>query len=73
MQTEEKKYSQLRAMLAITKASLRSIVRNSSAVVFNLIFPLIFIIVFGFISGGGFKIDIAVDENSDRENAVYKG
>ncbi len=73
MQTEENKYSQLRAMMAITKASLRSIVRNPSAVVFNLIFPLIFIIVFGFISGGGFKIDIAVDKNSDRESALYKG
>lgn len=73
MQSEKIKYSQLRAMIAITKASLRSIVRNPSAVVFNLIFPLIFIIVFGFISGGGFKIDIAVDKNSDRENAVYKG
>ncbi len=55
------KYSQFRAMFAVTKASLHSIVRNPSAVVFNLVFPLIFIIVFGFISGGGFRIDVAVD------------
>ena len=67
-----KTYSQLKAMLAITKASLHSIVRNPSAVVFNLVFPLIFIIVFGFISGGGFRIDIAVDKNSDKDNAIYK-
>ncbi len=72
MQTENIKYSQLRAMTAITKASLRAIVRNPSAVVFNLIFPLIFIIVFGFISGGRFRIDVAVDKNSDRESALYK-
>lgn len=59
-------------MFAITKASLHSIVRNPSAVVFNLIFPLIFIIVFGFISGGGFRIDVGIDTHSDKDNAVYK-
>lgn len=66
------KYNQLRAMLSITKASLHSIVRNPSAVVFNLVFPLIFIIVFGFISGGRFKIDVAVDKNSDLNNTVLQ-
>jgi ABC-2 type transport system permease protein len=67
-----KNYSQLKAMLAITKASLHSIVRNPSAVVFNLVFPLIFIIAFGFISSGGFKIDVAVDNTSDVNNFVYQ-
>lgn len=66
------KYNQLRAMFSITKASLHSIVRNPSAVVFNLVFPLIFIIVFGFISGGRFKIDVAVDKNSDLNNTVLQ-
>ena len=41
------KYSQTKAMLAIAKASLRSIMRSPSAVVFTLAFPLIFILVFG--------------------------
>jgi len=59
-------------MLSITKASLHSIVRNPSAVVFNLVFPLIFIIVFGFISGGGIKIDVAVENGSDTDNPVFK-
>lgn len=59
-------------MLAVTKASLRSISRNPSAIVFNLIFPLIFIIVFGFISGGGFKIDVAMDANADTSNFIYQ-
>ncbi len=68
----KKKYSQFKAMLAITKASLHSIVRNPSAVVFNLVFPLIFIIVFGFISGGSFKIDVALDKNSDMNSFVYE-
>lgn len=66
------KYNQLRAMLSITKASLHSIVRNPSAVVFNLVFPLIFIIVFGFISGGGFKIDVALDKSSDMSNQILQ-
>jgi len=38
-------YSQLRAMWAITKASLRSILRSPSAVVFSFAFPFIFILV----------------------------
>ncbi len=66
------KYSQLRAMLSITKASLKALFRNPSAVVFNILFPLIFILVFGFISGGSFKIDLAIDPNSDIQNPVYE-
>lgn len=67
-----KNYSQLRAMFSLTKASLTALLRNPSAVVFNLIFPLIFIIVFGFISGSGFRIDVALDKNTDTNNPVYK-
>ena len=54
-----KPYSQLKAMLAITRASLTAIFRSPSAIVFSVMFPLIFILVFGFIGGGGrmtFKI-----------------
>jgi len=46
-------YSQIRAMLAITKASFRALLRSPSAIVFSVLFPLIFILVFGFIGGGG--------------------
>ncbi len=49
-------YSQFRAMLAITRASLRAILRSPSAVVFSLGFPLIFILVFGLIGGGGTSV-----------------
>ncbi|HNL65926.1 MAG TPA: ABC transporter permease, partial [Ferruginibacter sp.] len=47
------KYSQVRAMLAITKASLRAIFRSPSAVVFSFAFPFVFILVFGFIGNSG--------------------
>jgi len=48
-----KPYSNTKATLAIAKASFRSILRSPSAVVFTLAFPLIFIIVFANIGGGG--------------------
>jgi ABC-2 type transport system permease protein len=67
-----KKYSNFKALLAITRASLLSILRNPSSVVFSLVFPLIFIIVFGFISGGRTAFDVAITKNSDRNNPVYQ-
>lgn len=65
-------YSQVKAMLAITKASLRSIFRSPSAVVFSIAFPLIFILVFGFLSSGGnINVNVAMDAKSDTLNPVY--
>jgi len=66
-------YSQLTAMLAITKASLKAIFRSPSAVVFSFVFPFIFIIVFGFVGGNGgvpvYKIAIAND--CDTNNVLF--
>ncbi|MBL7924149.1 MAG: ABC transporter permease [Bacteroidia bacterium] len=67
----KKNYSQLNAMLAIAGASFRSILRSPSAVVFTLLFPLIFILVFGFINGGGLSLDVALDGRSDTRNPVF--
>lgn len=65
-----KPYNHTKATLALAKASFRSITRSPSAVIFTLAFPLIFIIVFGFIGGGGMKIDVALSPNSDTNNPV---
>jgi ABC-2 type transport system permease protein len=66
-------YSQIKAMLAITRGSLRSIVRSPSAVVFSIGFPLIFILVFGFMGGGSnVSFKIAFDATSDTINPVYQ-
>ena len=67
------KYSQIRAMLAITKGSLKAILRSPSAVVFSIAFPLIFILVFGFIGGGNGKtsVKIALDQGSDTSSPIY--
>ncbi len=68
----QEKYSQFRAMLAITKGSLRAIFRSPSAVVFSIAFPLIFILVFGFIGGGSrVSLTVAFDSNSDTLNPIY--
>lgn len=60
-------------MLAITKASLRAMFRSPSSVIFGFAFPLIFILVFGFIgnSGGVKNFRVALDANADTANALY--
>ena len=67
-------YSQVKAMLAITKASLRAIFRSPSAVVFSFVFPFIFILVFGFIgnSGGKRSYRVAIEKGADTSNAFYQ-
>lgn len=69
----QKPYSNIKATLAIARASFRSILRSPSAVVFTLAFPLIFIIVFANIGGGGMSIDVGVAKGSDTSanNPVY--
>lgn len=64
------KYNHLKATLALAKASFRSIMRSPSAVVFTLAFPLIFIVVFGFLGGGGMHLEVAVSPQSDLQNPV---
>ena len=68
-----KPYSQIRAMIAITKASLRAIFRSPSAVIFGFAFPFIFILVFGFIgdSGGRKTYKVAIENNADTTNELY--
>ncbi len=70
--TNNKQYSNLKATLAIAKAAFRSITRSPSAVVFSLAFPLIFILVFGFIGGGGVSVDVGIAPSSDTSNVIYK-
>lgn len=69
---KSKKYSQLRALLAITKASLISSLNNPSTIVFSIVFPFIFILVFGFIGGGGGSIKVAPSSDINKDNPIYK-
>ena len=61
-------------MMAITKASLTGVFRSPSAVIFSFVFPLIFILVFGFIGNSGrVSVRVAFDQTSDTTSIVYKG
>lgn len=57
-------------MLALTKASLIAIFRSPSAVAFSFAFPLIFILVFGFFSGGG-QVSLRAAFSSDTDTSAY--
>ncbi len=68
-----KKFSQVKAMLAITKGSFRAQLRSPSAVVFGFVFPLLFILIFGFMGGGGPAIRIALSKDTDTtNNPIYQ-
>ena len=59
--------------MAITKASLRSTFRSGQAVFFSLFFPIVLIVIFGALSGGGgINVDVAFDKNSDTSNQLYQ-
>jgi ABC-2 type transport system permease protein len=67
-------YSQFKAMLAITKASLTTIRRSPSSIIFSIVFPFVFILVFGFIGGGnGMQaISVVLDKKADTNNILYQ-
>lgn len=60
-------------MFAITRASLTSISRSPSAVIFSFVFPFIFILVFGFIGGNGGRQSyrIVINPSSDTMNDLF--
>lgn len=66
------RYSNLRALRALVKASLQAIFKSPSAIVFSIAFPLIFILVFGFLGGGrGYHINVTSAYGSDTTSPLY--
>jgi ABC-2 type transport system permease protein len=65
-------YNQRKALWAITKASFRAIFRNPSAIVFSILFPIIFIMIFGsFGEGGPGRSKIAFVPGTDTTSDLY--
>ncbi len=68
----QKRYSQGRALWAITKASFKSILATPTAIFFSLVFPIIFILIFGaFGNEGAVRYKIALTSDSDTTNVFY--
>ena len=62
-------YSQFKATLAVTKASLKAIFRSPQSVFFSMFFPIVLIVIFGAISNsGGISVDIGIDRGADTTN-----
>jgi ABC-2 type transport system permease protein len=68
-----KSYSQSKALWAITKASFKAIFAQPIAIVFSLLFPIIFILIFGAFGGGGNPVyRIAIENGSDTTGPFFK-
>jgi len=67
------RYNNLKASIAIARASLVSMLRSPTAVVFSILFPIIFIVVFGsMVDNASLKMKIAFTPGSDTSNIVYR-
>jgi ABC-2 type transport system permease protein len=68
----QQRYSQGRALWSITKASFKSILATPTAIFFSLVFPIIFILIFGaFGNEGPIRYKIALSGDSDTSNVFY--
>ena len=66
-------YSNFRAALAIARASLVSMLRSPTAIVFSILFPVIFIVVFGsMVDNAAANIKVGINPNCDTSNVVYR-
>ncbi|HXB43578.1 MAG TPA: ABC transporter permease [Puia sp.] len=66
-------YSQARAVFAIAKASLVAMLRSPTSVVFSLLFPVVFIIVFGaMVDNAATKVKVSIAPGCDTSNLIYR-
>lgn len=69
----KKKYSQLTAAFVLAKASLIATIRSPTSVVFALLFPLIFVTVFGaMVDNSAVKVSLVLSPHSDTSSPMYK-
>ncbi|MEC5144746.1 ABC transporter permease [Chitinophaga sp. 212800010-3] len=67
-----KKYSQLKASFVIARASLQATLRSPVSIVFALLFPIIFVTVFGaMVDSTAVKVNIKLSPHSDTSNPMY--
>jgi ABC-2 type transport system permease protein len=67
------KYNQIRAMWAVTKASLTATFRSPQSIFFSLFFPIVLIWIFGALGGNRTpSVDVAFEKNIDTTTILYK-
>jgi len=67
-----KRPSQLAITWGLTKYALRASIRNKGSLVFGLLFPIAFILVFGFFSNASSKISIGIDGTLNKNTTIYQ-
>ncbi len=65
-------YSQVKALFAIAKSSFIALLRSPSAVAFTVGFPLVFVLVFGFIGGRHQTLKVGVSSSVDTTSPIYR-
>jgi ABC-2 type transport system permease protein len=66
-------YLQMNAAFALAKASLTAMLRSPTSVVFSLLFPIIFIVVFGsMVDNTVVQLKISIAPNCDTANVIYE-
>ena len=67
-------YSQIKAMLAITRASLVATFKSPQSIFFSLFFPIVLIWIFGSIGRGGGvpTVDVAWEKGVDSSTVLYQ-
>lgn len=68
-------YSQIKAMLAVAKASLVATFRSPQSIFFSLFFPIVLIWIFGSLAGGGSNaplVDVAFEKGVDSSSILYQ-
>jgi ABC-2 type transport system permease protein len=63
---------QLKSIVVITRASIVSLLRSPASLIFGLVFPIIFISIFGLLDGGNSSINIYLTKDSDKNNPIYE-
>jgi ABC-2 type transport system permease protein len=69
----DKKYSQWKALSAMAKASFKAIMKSPQTLFFSILFPLVFVFIFGSFGDNGFTVyNLGVSPSCDTNNALYK-
>ncbi|CAN5441836.1 ABC transporter permease [soil metagenome] len=69
----QKKYNQWRALSAMAKASFKAIMKSPQTLFFSILFPLVFVFIFGSFGDKGFTVyTLGVAPNCDSNNVLYQ-